>query len=69
MTKIAMMLAVCAALAMGCGGSSEDEVETTDETATVSTGGEAEEDRQEEIEEAAEPDPLEQPDAHETMPP
>ena len=69
MTKIATMLVVCAALAWGCGGGSEEEVQTTDETATTSTGGEAEEDRQEEIEEATEPRPLEEPDAHETMPP
>jgi hypothetical protein len=69
MTKIATILFVCLALISGCGGGAEEEVTTTDETATTSTGSEVEEDRAEEIEESTEVDPLEEPDAHETMPP
>ena len=69
MTRIATILIACAALALGCSGGSEEEVETTDETATTSTGGEMSVDQAEEIDEAAEPRPMDEADAHETMPP
>lgn len=68
MIRLSMILALCVGL-MGCSGGSEEEAQTTDETATVSSGGETTTDADEAMDEATEPRPFDQPDAQETPAP